>query len=139
MTTHLIDLFLSLKGRISRREWVLGSIAVAAAAISGILLFNVDTYDESANAVAAAPTMAAFLWAIPCLFSLTALCAKRLRGRMRWLAAGVAVPGALLICGWGFGYFQTLLAGDGQTAAFSLLVALSLPAFVACARNTGGA
>lgn len=135
MTGDLIDLLFSFRGRISRRAWWLGAAGTIVACVAGIALFNVDSFDESANAVRGAPTMAAFLWSLLCLFVLAALCAKRLRdaGRPQWLTYTFALPGAALISGWGLGYFLAPLALDGSALAFWALAALTVPALVACA------
>ena len=79
--------------------------------------------------------MAAFLWLMLCLFVLTALCAKRLTdcGASRWLHYTVAVPGAIIICGWGAGVFLEPLAPSPEALAFWILILFTLPALVAYA------
>lgn len=136
MIGDVIDLFFSFNGRISRRAWLAGAASVLAAAGTGILLFNNDSFDESANAVAGAPTMAAFLWAALALFAFTALSAKRLaRAEARHgLWATIAVPGALLVCGWGLGFFLEPWSPDAEASVFWALLAAALPALIACAR-----
>ncbi|WP_334147664.1 DUF805 domain-containing protein [Hyphomicrobium sp.] len=137
MTGYLIDLLFSLKGRASRREWLLGTAAISAAALVGIGLFNDGSFDESMNAAPEIPTMAAVLWALICLYAFTALSAKRLNatGRRRWTVAALAAPVFLLICGWGSGYFLAPFASDPDTLVFWTLVAAAIPALLACIRS----
>ncbi len=135
MTSELIDLFFSFRGRIGRQVWWFGVVVVAAAAIGGIALFNVDSFDESANAVRGAPTMAAFLWALLCVYILTALCTKRLADSQRpsWLRHTVSIPGALAISGWGAGIFLNPLASPIETVVFWALVIMPIPAIIGSA------
>lgn len=135
MSGYLIDLFSSFKGRISRTEWRLATLALVVIGVGGVLLFNDDGFDESANKVADVPTMAAFLWALLCLFAFTALCAKRLNDcdRPPRLAYAVSIAGSLTIVGWGLGFFLTPLAVSIETLIFWVLIALTLPAILACA------
>jgi uncharacterized membrane protein YhaH (DUF805 family) len=134
MSGYLIDLFFSFKGRISRREWLAATAALAVIALGGIALFN-DSFDESLNAIRHTPTMAAFLWALVCLFAFTALCAKRLRDcdRPAWLTDTISIAGALAIVGWGLGLFLAPLTVTGETLALWALIALTVPAIIACA------
>lgn len=135
MSGYLIDLFFSLRGRVSRREWLLAFAALAVLAVAGALLFNDDSFDESLHAVRGTPTMAAFLWAALCLFVFTALNVKRLRdsGRPSWLAYAVACAGAVAILGWGLGFFPAPLTITNETLSLWGLIALMLPAVIACA------
>lgn len=135
MSGYLIDLFFSFKGTASRRDWLLGTAALAVAAAGGLLLFNDDGFDESVNALPDVPTMAAFLWALLCLFAFSALSTKRLReaGHGRWAAATVALPALLLVCGWGVGYFLTPFSARLESLIFWVLLAVTLPALRACA------
>jgi uncharacterized membrane protein YhaH (DUF805 family) len=137
MSGYLIDLFFSLKGRANQREWLLGTIAVCAVALGGILLFNDGSFDESMNAAPEIPTMAAVLWALLCLYAFTALSTKRLNdaGRGRWLAAGLALTALLLVCGWGAGYFLAPFSSHPDTLVFWGLVAATLPVLLTCARG----
>lgn len=136
MTDYLIDLLFSFRGRASRREWALGLIAVAAAVVLGFAFFNDASFDESANSVVGAPTMALFLWLLFCLFVLTAICAKRLAeaGQPRWLAATIGLPLAVVVSAWGLGYFLHPLSPGIESLAFWVLLALPLPALALCAR-----
>lgn len=140
MTGYLIDLFFSLRGTASRREWLLGATAIAAATVGGILLFNNDSFEESINAVSEIPTMAAVLWSALCLYALFALSAKRLNGAGfgRW-AAAIALPGFLLLCGWGLGYFLKPLSLRPDALALWVLLAVSFPALFICAARPEGA
>lgn len=140
MTGYLIDLFFSLKGTASRREWLLGATAIAVATVAGILLFNNDSFEESINAVPEIPTMAAVLWTALCLYAFFALSAKRLNGAGlgRW-AAAIALPGFLLLCGWGLGYFLEPLSSRPDALALWVLLAASVPALYICAARPGGA
>jgi uncharacterized membrane protein YhaH (DUF805 family) len=106
MTGYLIDLFFSLRGGVTRLEWLLGAIAIAVAAVGGVLLFDNHSFEEAINPAPEIPTMAAVLWAALCLYAFFALSAKRLNaaGLGRW-AAAIALPGFLVLCGWGVGYF----------------------------------
>jgi uncharacterized membrane protein YhaH (DUF805 family) len=135
MSGYLIDLFFSLKGRASRAEWLLGSAVIAALALGGVWLFNEGSFDESLNAAPEIPTMAAVLWAFLCLYAFAALSTKRLHaaGRSRWAAAALALPIALLVLGWGAGYFVAPLSVSPDTLVFWALVAASLPALLLCA------
>lgn len=135
MSGYLIDLFFSFRGRISRREWVPAAVALALAAAGGVLLFNDDSFDESLHAVRGTPTMAAFLWVALCLFALTALSTKRLRdsGHSSLLTYAVPAAGAAAILGWGLGFFPTPLTITNETLALWGLIALTLPALIACA------
>jgi uncharacterized membrane protein YhaH (DUF805 family) len=134
MTGYLIDLFFSLKGTASRREWFLGAIAIAVATIGGVLLFNNDSFEESINAAPEVPTMAAVLWAALCLYAFFALSTKRLNGAGlgRW-ASAIALPGFLLLCGWGLGYFLEPLSSRPDALALWALLAASLPPLFICA------
>lgn len=143
MSGYLIDLLFSLKGRAVQREWALGALVLAMAAVGGVLLFNDDSFDESLNAVRDTPTMAAFLWALVSLYAFTALSAKRLRdgGGAPWLVHTIWVPAAAVLAGWGLGLLAG--AGAGTQAALATLgaIALALPAVVRCAAlpTKGGA
>ena len=141
MSGYLIDLFFSFKGRTSRREWLLGVAALAVISVGGVLLFNDGSFDESVNAVPEIPTMAAFLWALLCLFAFAALGTKRLRdaGHGRWAVAAAGLPALLLVCGWGLGYFPAVLSARADSLAFWALLAASLPALLICARRRGDA
>lgn len=135
MSGYLIDLFFSFPGRASRGEWLRGTLVLAVIAVGGVLLFNNDNFDQSANAVRGVPTMAAFLWTLLCLFAFTALCAKRLRdgGRPRWLVHTISVPGSIALLGWGLGLVLDPLTATKETLALWALIALTLPAILACA------
>jgi len=139
MTDNLVDLFFSFRGRIDRQAWWLGAVAIAAAAVAGTALFNDDSFDESANAIRGSLTMAAFLWLMLCLFALTALSAKRLNDcdRAPGLRHTVSLPGAIVICGWGAGYFLDPLTVSGEMLAFWVLLAQMVPAIIACAALPG--
>jgi uncharacterized membrane protein YhaH (DUF805 family) len=135
MQDHPIDLLFSFRGRIGRQAWWLGLGAVAAAAVAGTMLFNDDSFDESANAVRGSLTMAAFLWLALCLVAATALSVKRLGdcGWPRWPAYAAGLSGAVAICGWGLGMFQHPLTVTSEALALWVLLAAMLPALVACA------
>lgn len=135
MTISPIDLFFSFRGRITVQEGLIGMAILAIAGPAGVYLFNNDNFDQSANAVAAAPTMAAFLWAFVCVFAITALCAKRLSGGRKWLAAVFAIPGLLMLCGWGFGYFQAPLSPTPDSIVLWALGATASVAIVSCLRG----
>lgn len=134
MTADVIDLLFSFTGRIGRTWW-LGFIALAAVGIAGVRLFNEDSFDESAIAIAGGPTMAAFLWALLCLFVLTGLPAKRLadRSRPRWPAQTLSIPGAILLSGWGLGFFVNPLAPSRESLVFWGLRVAAAPAMLECA------
>lgn len=138
MTADLFDLFFSFRGRIGRRAWAFGLAAIGAVALAGTALFNADGFDESANAVRGAPTVAAFLWAFLCLVAATALSAKRLADRCRppWFVHTLALPATALLAGWGLGLFRDPLALTLEAAAFWGLAALLLPALLECAAPT---
>ena len=137
MSGYLIDLFFSLKGRASRQAWLIGTAALAAAALGGVLLFNDGSFDESLNAASEIPTMAAVLWAGLCLYSFVALSTKRLNaaGYGKRTAAGLAVATLLLLCGWGSGYFLAPFAPRMDTFVFWALIAAALPALAICIRG----
>lgn len=135
MSGYLIDLLFSLKGRVTRREWLISTVCLAGLAVAGVWLFNDDNFDESLNAISNAPTMAAFLWIALGLFIFTALSVKRLRdgaGAAR-LAHSIWIPGAVALIGWGVGAFSG--PGTAVAASFALpvLAIIALPAVVRCA------
>ncbi len=134
MAAMLIDFFFSYGGRIGRRAWWSGALAVTAAAVVGVVLFNGDSFDDSANASREALTMAAFLWLLLCLFGLMALCAKRLNdcGYPRLLIL-LGISGVILVCGRGAGLFGAILTLSNDTLAFWTLSALAAPSLAACA------
>ncbi len=138
MTISPIDLFLSFRGRISLSDWLFGIAVLAMAAPAGAYLLNNDNFDQSANAVAAAPTMAAFLWASICLYSLTALCAKRLTGMRRWLLVAFTVPALALLAGWGVGYFQAPLSPAWDSFVLWLSLVACTLALLTCLRDSTG-
>ncbi|HEX2842537.1 hypothetical protein [Hyphomicrobium sp.] len=135
MTTSPIDLFFSLRGRITLQEGLIGMAILAIAGPAGVYFFNNDNFDQSANAIASAPTMAAFLWALLCVFAMTALCAKRLSGWRRWLAAVFAIPGLLILCGWGLGYFQAPLSPLPDSIVLWTFGITASAAIVSCLRG----
>lgn len=112
-------------------------IATVAAGLIGIVLMNVDTFDESANAIADAPTMAAFLWAALAAYAATVLTLKRHRdgGLGRWLGALFAIAAAIILLGWGIGAFVRPFEPTTANAALWVLVLLLLPALVEAARR----
>ncbi|MCC7253863.1 DUF805 domain-containing protein [Hyphomicrobium sp.] len=134
MSGYLIDLFFSFKGRASRSEWLVGASVLAVLAVGGLLLFNDASFDESIHQTPGAPTMAAFLWVLLCGYAFAALSAKRLRdcGRPLWLILTVAVPGVLVLLGWGLGLFPSLLAIAPETLAAWAMLVLMLPALLSC-------
>lgn len=135
MTISPIDLFFSFRGRITLQQGLIGMAILAIAGPAGVYLFNNDNFDQSANAVAAAPTMAAFLWAFICVLTMTALCAKRLAGWRKWLAAVFAIPGLLILCGWGLGYFQAPLSPTQDSMVLWVLGVTASVAIVSCLRG----
>jgi len=136
LADYLIDLFFSFRGRASFREWALAVLAVGGAVALGFAFFNDASFDESTHSVSGAPTMGLFLWLLLCLYVFTAISAKRLAavGRSQALAVAVAAPLAILICGWGLGYFLHPLLASAESALFWVLLALPLPALFACTR-----
>ena len=56
----------------------------------------------------------------------------------RW-AAAIALPGLLLLCGWGLGYFLDPLSSRPDALALWALLAASLPALFICAARPGDA
>jgi uncharacterized membrane protein YhaH (DUF805 family) len=139
MTDNFADLFFSYRGRIDRRSWWTGFLLVTLAASVGTWLFNDGSFDESANAVPGSLTVAAFLWLMLCLFAATSLSSKRIRdagGKTRLVHMATAAS-AILISGWGVGYFLRPFAPSGETVIFWGLVGLTVPALVACATRTG--
>lgn len=126
-----VDILFSLKGRIGRRTWWIASSAVIVAAVAGVALFNEDSFDQSTQAIAEAPTMAAFLWAAICGYVATSLNMKRFNdaARSRWLGWGFAAAGAALLTGWGLGAFHHPFTPTAEAAIFWLLtipIALAL-------------
>jgi len=132
MTTNVIDLFLSLKGRIDRQVWWIGMLAAFVATMVGIGLFNRDSFDESANAVSGAPTMAAFIWAALCGYAATSLTVKRLNDAAcpRWLGQLFALAGAAIVIGWGLGFFLHPFVLNGESAVFWVLALSAVPALI---------
>lgn len=126
---------LSPKGRIDRRTWWIGMISVAASGMAGIGLMNVDSFDDSANAIAAAPTMAAFLWAALAVYTATVLTLKRHRdgGAPRWFGALFAAAAMVILMGWGVGAFAQPFEQATASAVLWALAALMLPALVEAA------
>lgn len=112
MIEPAIDTAFSPKGRINRLAWWIGILATVGAGFIGANLMNADTFDESANAVPHAPTMAAFLWAALAAYVATMLTIKRLddAGRPQWLGILFGSAAALLLAGWGIGVFGDPLA-----------------------------
>ncbi len=131
MMTNPIDILFSLKGRIGRTTWWIASLAVLVAAVVGVFLFNEDNFDESAQAIAEAPTMAAFLWAAICGYVAISLNVKRFNdaARSRWLGLAFAIASAALLTGWGLGAFHHPFVATAETVVFWLLalpIALAL-------------
>lgn len=121
MAGYLIDLFFSLKGAVSRREWLAGGAALALAAVLGVFLFNDASFDESANAVPDVPTMAAVFWVFLCCAAFAVLSTKGSHdaglGRRGFLAT--VAPVATLALAWSTGY-----AGHGLMSLWLLLMCL---------------
>jgi uncharacterized membrane protein YhaH (DUF805 family) len=136
MNQSLADLFLTLDGRIDRRTWALGFIFTIVAGIGGLCLFNEAAYDESANAIANAPTMAAFVWAVVCIAAAAVLTIKRLRDRERPRALGISAGASAfaLVVAWGFGLIGDTqgLTAYGTLVLATLIVPLAI-ALVECA------
>lgn len=137
MTGTLIDTFLSPNGRIDRRTWWGGIIATAAAGLIGTSLMNADSFDESANAVSAAPTMAAFLWAALAAYVATVLILKRLEdgGAPKILGVLFAAAAGTILIGWGVGAFAEPFAVSPMTALLWSLVLGMIPALFEAARR----
>lgn len=137
MIEHAIDAVLSPQGRISRTAWWIGILATAAAGLLGTALMNTDAFDESANAVADAPTMAAFLWAALAAYVATVLTMKRLddAGRPKWLGRVFGIAAASLLAGWGIGAFGDPLAATAVSAAMWGMALAMAPALVEAAHR----
>lgn len=137
MTENAIDAFLSPKGRINRAAWWIGFVATLAAGLLGTVLMNADTFDESTNAVADAPTMAAFLWAALSAYVATVLTMKRLKdaGRPKWLGVLFGTAAASLLAGWGIGAFAEPFAATAASAAMWGLALAMVPAVVEAAHR----
>jgi len=135
MSDDLLDLFFSFRGRASRQEWLLGSVAIVIAATIGVYLFNDASFDDSINAAPEIPTMAAVIWAVVCLAAFWAISVKRLAdaGRGRWTAAAVCLLSLLLVIGWASGYFPAAPSASASAVIFWVLVVVSIPVLVLCA------
>lgn len=137
MAPQLPDALLSPNGRIDRRTWWIGMISVAVTGVAGISLMNVDSFDDSTNAITAAPTMAAFLWAALAAYVATVLTLKRHRdgGTHRWFGALFAAAAIAILLGWGVGIFAQPLEATTASTVLWALVAFMLPALVEAARR----
>lgn len=137
MTGYLIDLFFSLSGRANRKQWLLGSLFVAALCLAGIWLFNDASFEESINAAPDVPTMAAVFWALLCLYAFVALSIKRIRdaGYGLGFAATAILPTVLLFVGWGSGLFARPLTQQPDTYALWALIAALIPLLITCANR----
>ena len=114
-------------------------IATAAAGGIGASLMNADTFDESANAVKDAPTMAAFLWATLAVYVAFVLTRKRLEdgGGAKWFGPLFAIAASIILIGWGVGAFAEPFApGPASAVLWSLVVAMLIPAVEAARRPT---
>jgi uncharacterized membrane protein YhaH (DUF805 family) len=139
MAGTLIDLFFSFRGRASRLEWLVGSVAIVIAAALGVYLFNDASFDESMNAASEIPTMAAVFWALVCFVAFCAVSVKRLAdaGRGRWDVIEVCLFSLLLVLGWAVGFFPKAPSMDLEALIFWGLIAALLPALVLCAIGRG--
>lgn len=137
MIEHSIDAAFSPKGRINRLAWWIGILATAGAGVIGTALMNADAFDESANAVPHAPTMAAFLWAALAAYVATVLTLKRLddAGRPKWLGILFGAAAASLLAGWGIGAFSDPFAPPAMMATMWGLVLAMTPAVVEAAHR----
>lgn len=137
MIENSIDAAFSPKGRINRLAWWVGILATVGAGLIGTALMNADAFDESANAVPHAPTMAAFLWATLAAYVATVLTLKRLddAGRPKWPGILFGAAAALLLAGWGIGAFSDPLAPPETMAAMWGILLAMTPALVEAAHR----
>ncbi|HRN85105.1 MAG TPA: DUF805 domain-containing protein [Hyphomicrobium sp.] len=137
MIEHSIDTAFSPKGRINRLAWWIGILATFGAGVLGTAVMNADTFDESANAIPHAPTMAAFLWAALAAYVATVLTLKRLddAGRPKWLGILFGAAAAFLLAGWGIGAFSDPFAPPATSATLWLLLLTMTPALVEAAHR----
>lgn len=137
MTGITIDALFSPKGRIDRRAWWIGIVATAAAGAIGVALMNADTFDESANAISEAPTMAAFLWAALAMYVATVLTLKRLEdgAAPKLLGMMFGLSAATLLAGWGIGAFsQPFTLSTTALVLWALVLATTTPLIEAARR-----
>jgi uncharacterized membrane protein YhaH (DUF805 family) len=101
------EIFFSFRGHLDRASWAVSILIVLAMGVFGATFLNGDDYDESVNALQDAPTMAAFLWTLACVFSATALMVKRFSDSQwpKWLGYTIGIIAAFIATGWGLGFF----------------------------------
>lgn len=127
----LSDVFFSLKGTLTRRDWGLAMIAAASLFFSGASFIvgagaEVDAFDTRTVAIAPLQLLLIFFVCVAAL-----LCAKRLLHceRPAWLALTIPPPAILLA----FAYEAHIDAWNPALLALAFYFAVvSLPAVLGC-------
>jgi uncharacterized membrane protein YhaH (DUF805 family) len=113
----LKSLFFAFNGRIGRRSWWIGTIAVALASVIGTLLIEPAAFDLDAPAPRTVKE-GGTLWQLALLVPTTALMVKRFHDRDLpwWVGYAIGALGAVLTIGQYFGFFIPGYTGAMGTA-----------------------
>jgi uncharacterized membrane protein YhaH (DUF805 family) len=130
-TAAIWEMLFSLKGTVSRDQWLPAFSLVASMFGLGVSLLGERA--EELEGEVGGPSWLLVLWCAATLYCGTLLCAKRLLDckRPAWLALTVALPGLLLIAGHVIGFWHSWPVLSMFLLGY--LALFSLPALIACA------
>lgn len=128
----LLDLLLSVNGRIGRAQWWKGVLIVAVAVVAGSLVLDPGIWLREQRR---APSLLLALWNLAMVVPLTALAIKRFndRGRPRGLGYAMGVLGSVLIVAEQAGFMLDPATASGLDK--TLFAAAALVIFLAFIDN----
>ena len=131
MQTYLLNLFFGFSGRIGRKRWWLGTLAIAIGSIAGTLLIDPGVLDFQ-RPDPRIPNWSDTIWQLALVIPATALMVKRFndRNRPHWLGYAFGIFGALLTAGPHFGLFDPERPGTIETAVTIIFALAFLFAFI---------